>query len=261
MNCRRARREACKAHQSKELAKGLCAERSRPTEQPHAERRASPAHTAALIVVILAVAITGTLLTQRGALPALTAPQTAFANRIVSQYLPLLLVNVSLTLYVSTGFGRGCALSALLGRVPRSFARASGDLAWAGFAFLLIQLIARFGHAAGAGRNAALAALLPGTVAERLTWLLVAFSVGCCEEIVYRGYLQRQLIAFSGRVKVGILLQALLFGIAHAEQGVRAAAVIAVAGLVFGTLAWYRQSLVPGMVCHVAIDLLRGLSG
>jgi Type II CAAX prenyl endopeptidase Rce1-like len=41
--------------------------------------------------------------------------------------------------------------------------------------------------------------LLPTTLAESIGWSVVAITAGICEEIVYRGYLQRQLSAFTGR--------------------------------------------------------------
>jgi membrane protease YdiL (CAAX protease family) len=109
------------------------------------------------------------------------------------------------------------------------------------------------------GRNAAIAQLLPSTEAERLTWLVVAVSVGFCEEVVYRGYLQTQLAAFTRSRTLGVALQAALFGIAHLEQGPASALRIGAYGLVLGVLASARGSLLPGMLCHIGIDLASGL--
>jgi membrane protease YdiL (CAAX protease family) len=76
---------------------------------------------------------------------------------------------------------------------------------------------------------------------------------------VYRGYLRVQLGAFTGRPSLGVLLQALLFGIAHLEQGAANAARLGIYGIGLGAVARWRRSLLPVIVCHVAIDVLSGL--
>jgi uncharacterized protein len=224
---------------------------------------ASRSHTAALIGLIIAVAVTGTLLEVCGAPRAVVPVGRATENsRIFAQYLPLLLVNWGLVLYVSRLFRARNALPELLGRRWQSFARASTDLALAVLAALLILLSETLAmHYLAVGRNAAASALLPASLAERGVWVLVAASVGFSEEVVYRGYLQSQLSAFTRSSTAGVALQALLFAIAHSEQGVAAALRIGIYGLVFGALARVRGSLFPGIVCHVGVDLASGLLG
>ncbi len=219
-------------------------------------------HTYALIALMLAVAITGTLSPHSPVPPAAHAlPRIPSRDdRIVAQYLPLLLVNWGLTLYVARLFRPHNALPALLGRRTGGLRGGLVDFVCAagvGLAIELIELAWSRGFAVGP--NAAIVTLLPSTVAERLTWVLVAVSVGFCEEVVYRGYLQTQLTAFSGRASVGVALQALLFGIAHGEQGLAAALRMAIYGLLLGALARYRKSLLPGIACHIGIDLASGL--
>lgn len=221
---------------------------------------ASLAHTSALVGVMLAVAITGTLLQQAGAPPASRAPdQGPLATLIWRQYLPLLLVNGLLVLYVARLFRPRNALSELLGRGWRTAADVGLDLLYASLAFALICLLEGLTRPLFAGRNAAVSALLPSTEAERLTWWLVASAVGFCEEVVYRGYLQTQLGAFTRSPPLGLVLQAVLFGLAHLEQGSGTALRIGVYGLILGLLARQRASLLPGIVCHVGIDLVSGL--
>ena len=232
-----------------------------PSEQAEAPGLASGWHTAALVGLILAVAITGTSL-QASAAPGATEVRlnAAPGSRILSQYLPLLLVNWGLVLYVSRLFRTHNALPALLGRRWHGARQAVVDLALALAVFAFVELFeALAARTLSAGRNAALSALLPSTGAERLTWLLVALSVGFCEEVVYRGYLQRQLGALTGRAGLGIAFSAILFGVAHAEQGVGSALRIAGYGLALGVLAHARRSLRPGIACHVAIDLVSAL--
>jgi membrane protease YdiL (CAAX protease family) len=229
---------------------------------PAAPPLASPGHTAALVGLMLAVAVTGTLLQFGGSpAPLPTARVSSNPGRILGQYLPLLLVNGLLVLYVARLFRARNVLPQLLGRRWRSASEALADLLYALLAFALIVSLEALTRPLFAGRNAAVSALLPSTEAERLTWWLVASAVGVCEEIVYRGYLQTQLGAFTHSALLGVFLQALLFAVAHLEQGSGAALRIGAYGLILGALAQRRRSLLPGIVCHVAIDLVGGLLG
>lgn len=215
-------------------------------------------HTTLLVALIVAVAITGTLLARSGGH---AAPRPA-PSRLLGAYLPLLVMQWGLLLYVCRVGRRHSALGALLGRGWDGIGRAAQDLALACVAWVAIEALAlACARWLFLGRNAAVSQLLPSTVAERLTWVAVAASVGFCEEVVYRGYLLRQLTALSRARTSGVLLQALLFGVAHAEQGPSAALRVAFFGLILGVLAQVRGSLWPGIICHVGIDLVTGLLG
>jgi uncharacterized protein len=99
----------------------------------------------------------------------------------------------------------------------------------------------------------------PRTPSEIALWIFVAAAAGFCEEVVFRGYLQRQILAFSGNITVAVLTQALIFGVAHAYQGYRGMIAIAVYGALFGTLAVACRSLRPGMMQHFLQDLTAGI--
>jgi uncharacterized protein len=107
--------------------------------------------------------------------------------------------------------------------------------------------------------HGSVASMLPDTLPLRLAWVAVAASVGLSEEVVYRGYFQTQLTAFTGRASAAWLLQAALFGLAHAEQGPSAMVRVTGYGLALGALARWRRSLLPGILCHVLTDLVSGL--
>jgi len=218
-------------------------------------------HTVALVTLQLAVALTGTVLQHYGApTSSARAAPPATAARISTQYLPLLIVNWGLLAYCCRLFRGQNALPRLLGERWRGLWRACADLALAlatAFVILALDLVSR--QLLPMGRNAAIAGLLPSTGAERLVWIVVAVNVGFCEEVAYRGYLQTQLAAFTGRPAAGVALQAALFGIAHLEQGPIAALTIALSGLALGVLAHFRRSLLPGIACHIGIDLASGL--
>lgn len=104
-------------------------------------------------------------------------------------------------------------------------------------------------------------ALLPRTAVEISLWIVLSVSAGICEETVFRGYLQPQLMALSGNRAAGMLLAAAAFGLAHLYQGWRLAAVIALYGLMFGALAYLRRSVRPGMIAHAWQDILSGILG
>jgi CAAX protease family protein len=232
--------------------------------KPYAAAPSSPAlaslgHTAALVALMVAVAITGTLLQHSGA-PAAAAAIRASSSRIWGQYLPLLAVNALLVLYVARLFRPRNVLRELIGRTFGSAADVLLDLACAALFFALIVALEAHARSSFPGRNAAVAALLPSTGAERLTWALVAASVGFCEEVVYRGYLQTQISAFTRSALAGLVLQAALFGLGHLEQGLGAASRIGAYGLLLGALARSRGSLLPSIACHIGIDLASGLA-
>jgi membrane protease YdiL (CAAX protease family) len=85
--------------------------------------------------------------------------------------------------------------------------------------------------------------------------VVVAISAGVCEEIVFRGYLQRQFRALSGSTVIAVILQAAVFGMAHVYQGVRLASMVVLYGMLFGVLAAWRRSLRPGIIAHVWSDI------
>lgn len=101
--------------------------------------------------------------------------------------------------------------------------------------------------------------LLPKGPAESFLWVAVSILAGVCEELVYRGYLQRQLWALSGSLPLAVGLQAAIFAVGHAYQGWRPAVITGIYGLAFGLLAAWRKSLLPGAIAHALIDVIGGL--
>lgn len=101
--------------------------------------------------------------------------------------------------------------------------------------------------------------LLPRTGPETALWLALSATAGFCEEVMFRGYLQSQFRALTRMTAGGIILQAVLFGIAHAYQGGRRIVLIGVYGALFGMLAAWRKSLRPGMIGHAMQDSFSGL--
>jgi membrane protease YdiL (CAAX protease family) len=214
-------------------------------------------HTAALVALIVSVALVGSLLGHGDAGTRASSGQ----SRVMTVYLPMLAVNFGLLVYVSRVGRAKNSLPSLLGARASELTRVPGDLALAALAVVLILATElAWQRIFGSFRNADPSALLPQTLVERFAWVMVAASVGFCEEVVYRGYLRAELARFTRRAPLGIVLQAALFGIAHANQGAATAARFLVYGFGFGVLAHQRRSLVPGILAHVTLDLLAGLA-
>jgi uncharacterized protein len=102
-------------------------------------------------------------------------------------------------------------------------------------------------------------ALMPTNALTLGLWILMSLTAGFCEELLYRGYLQRQFLAMSGSVRVAVVAQGLLFGAVHSYQGLTAVVIIAGVGIMFGTLAAWLRSLRPGMIAHAWYDGIIGV--
>jgi membrane protease YdiL (CAAX protease family) len=103
--------------------------------------------------------------------------------------------------------------------------------------------------------------LAPSTGREVVAWMGLCILAGIAEEVVFRGYLQRQFIAWArGAVAAGVAASALLFGLAHGYQGVRNMVMLSVFGVLFSVLALVRRSLRPGIFAHAWQDLIAGLA-
>lgn len=94
-------------------------------------------------------------------------------------------------------------------------------------------------------------------VFEIAVWIAVSLSAGFCEELIFRGYLQRQFSALTGRRWLGVLLQGIVFGLIH-PRGWRAVVVISILGVLYGSLAAWRNNLRPGILAHGWSDLWEG---
>ena len=210
-------------------------------------------HTYALVTLILGVALIGTLATSPAPVPSSAADGT---TRLVAMYLPVVVVQLALAGYVCRVGRPRNMFTSLLGKRWNDTQRAATDVT---LAFLIVAGAIALSHVEftrwAVARGGVASELLPTNMTERTAWLFVAVIVGVCEETVYRGYLQTQLGAFTRSAAAGVALQAILFAVAHGEQGPRGALLAGFYGLVFGVVARARSSLIAGMLAHVAIDM------
>jgi uncharacterized protein len=101
--------------------------------------------------------------------------------------------------------------------------------------------------------------MAPHTYLEAGLFVLLSVCAGLFEEIIFRGYFQRQFGALGRNAIVGIVASGILFGLAHGYQGTRMMIVIAFYGIFFGILAHLRKSLRPGMMAHAFQDSIAGI--
>ncbi len=114
------------------------------------------------------------------------------------------------------------------------------------------------GHAARMAQNCqqlkSIGFVAPQNGLQLLVFLGVAATAGFCEEIIFRGYLQRQFAGMSGIAALGVVGQALVFGAAHGYEGALRMIAIAAYGALFGLLVLWRRSLRPAMIAHALHD-------
>ena len=193
-------------------------------------------------------------------LQARTSPPTPIVSR-VPLYFALMAVELVLVWFVTVGIRyRGYKLIDVVGRRWRALRDGLMDVALAiGTAALLrlvitpllIHLFGRWASNTGF--------LLPKTMSESLIWILVSLSAGTCEELVYRGYLQRQLWSLTSSLSLALILQSMIFAVGHIYQGWKPALVTAIYGLIFGLVAAWRRSIIPGALAHALVDIIGGL--
>jgi membrane protease YdiL (CAAX protease family) len=177
------------------------------------------------------------------------AQTTVASGSAVSGYISVLIFEWLLVLYVRMGVHkRGVRLRDLVGgrwATPKAVIKdiALGAGLWAMWMGLMNA------HLLGGGTNAA-QGLLPQGILESLAWIPLALSAGFCEELAFRGYLQKQFQAITGSAAWAVPIQAIVFGIGHLYEGVGPVARITLFGVLFGLLALWRKSLRPGMIRH-----------
>jgi len=104
------------------------------------------------------------------------------------------------------------------------------------------------------------APVAPQSGVELALFLVLVIFAGVFEEIIFRGYLQRQLGALARNIWAGVVLSAIIFGAGHGYQGARFMVLIGIWGAMFGVLAVLRKNLRPGMIAHTGQDAFSGIA-
>jgi membrane protease YdiL (CAAX protease family) len=212
-------------------------------------------HTAIVVFVLLGASLGGS----RGVHP-------LAGHSKLPQYLWTMLWEWVLAGFVYLGVRKRMKLRELIGgRWARLEDVLVDIMIAAGFwlaAIIVLGAGAKLMHLDQAGRfesmRQQLGFLIPDTTLELVMWFCLSTTAGICEEIIFRGYLQRQFAAFTSSMVAGVLLSAVVFGAAHGYEGGPRMLLIGIYGLMFGLLAWWRKSLRPGMIAHAWHDAISG---
>lgn len=218
------------------------------------ETFAGPIHTIILLLVMIGVSVAGYFSAQR--MRSAQNPNRLFFYGVTMAWEWIMVA------YIYWGVRRhGKSMRELVGggwTRARDFFRDLGiALSFWIAALFVLGIVA---HVVGtSGMNQAARTISPQGLQESVLWIAVAVTAGFCEETIFRGYLQKQLAAWTQSAPAGVMLSAVLFGTGHIYQGGKATVVIGVYGLMFGILAEVRRSLRPGMMTHAWHDALAGL--
>jgi len=184
-----------------------------------------------------------------------------FANRFLT-YGTLIAMELLRVWYVIAGArANGHGLMNIVGRGWSAWRDGARDSLLAIGTIVLVALVSRGLVFLLGNFSPDTAFMVPTNFAESTGWIVLSITGGICEEIAYRGYLQRQLWAFTGRLPIAVCLQAVAFGAVHIYQGWKAVVVIIGIGLVLGSIAAWRRSLIPGTIAHSILDIIGGLFG
>lgn len=222
------------------------------SNRPVAGRR----HTIILAAVLLLIALAGWLTLRRA------HGGAAATGGSASLYLGLLAAEWGLFLYARAGLKRhGTSIARLISERPLTARTLAIDVLL-GLLLLAVLIGAQYAveRLTGPGDTTLVRRMLVSRVELIPLWLALAASAGFVEELVFRGYFQRQFGAWLASPWAGVAVQALLFGVTHGYQGGLLILRICLLGLLFGAAALLRRSLIPGMVAHAATDIIGGLA-
>jgi uncharacterized protein len=228
---------------------------TRNNVQPRPEAVAPAWHTVVVIAVLFGISLFGAL---KGNMPGVAA------HSRVPGYCVVMLFEWALVAFIAYALKRrGMRMSELVAGRWEGAAQIRRDIGIA-VAFVLVcgvGLLAGLGYLLKAAPNAAIRNLFPRGPLEITFYLMLTATAGFCEEVIFRGYLQRQFSALTKSVVGGIVLQGIVFGASHGYQGWKFMVMISVYGITFGLLAVWRRSLRPGIIAHFLQDSIGGLLG
>jgi len=124
-----------------------------------------------------------------------------------------------------------------------------------GFLVVAIPLVGFLAHLIG---GSTVANLTPKTGFELTVFLALGVTAAFAEELIFRGYLIRKFQAWTSSRLFAVILQGVIFGLAHGFYH-SLMLVIMVEGCLLGALVTWRKSLRPAMLAHGLQDDLLGL--
>jgi membrane protease YdiL (CAAX protease family) len=231
-----------------------------PQPRQHPEQIASWGWLMGFLLIGAGTVLLGFLAQHAPAATGAASSQLADHGHAIQIYLTVAAMDWALLYYCWAGVHRsGGNLETLSGGRWTSWKALAIDLAialpfwvlWEGAAYGVHWLL-------GASSAKTVNSLLPTTPLEIIIWVGVSITAGICEELAFRGFLQRQLHAFTGNLSLAVLAQGLVFGLFHAYQGWKNVVVITLLGVLFGALAAWRRNLRTNVIVHAWADIWGG---
>ena len=210
-------------------------------------------HTATLALIFVALAVASSYSRAKGV--------SAGATAGVSLYLSVMAAEAGLVYYVWRGTRARLQspLRDLIGPPWTNAGSAARDVLIAAAVWgvwLALQLV--FDRIMPSGDGAP-RGVFPHGLVHQSSWITMSILAGVAEELVFRGYFMRQLTALTGRAGVALVLQALLFGIAHGYEGLYSCLRIVAFGILFGLVALWQRNLRSCIIAHAWTDIAAGL--
>ena len=183
-------------------------------------------------------------------------------------YLATIIYEWLFTAYVWWGLRRaGGSLRELIGGRWRSVEDFLLDIALAVGGWLsILMVIAVAAIAMGMNQSGSIedarkqiGFLAPQSGFEVFLWVCLSATAGFCEEVLFRGYLQKQFTRLLRNRWIALLAVSILFGLGHGYEGGQRMVLIALLGLALGIMSMARKSLRPAMVAHTLQDTISGL--
>ena len=215
-------------------------------------------HTAGLLGIVLLSVVFGVWFQRRAGPESLGALEH---RGVIGLYLAALLFDWGLFYYVWAFASRSeTTFERIVGGRWAGLKDVARDVAIAVPFWVVWQMTATLTHRLlGPDTAKPIGVLLPRSPLEVAIWIAVSATAGFCEEFVFRGYLQQQLLAWTGRPGLALAAQSICFGMGHAYQGIKNVAAITLLGALYGWLALRRRSIRPGMLAHAWSDVYGGL--
>lgn len=182
---------------------------------------ASYRHFLGFLGIVAAVLLAGLAAQQRATVGGGLA---SAHQRMIPLYLSAIFMNGMLVYFVWGGVRRhGGNLFDLIGGRWTGWRDLGSDLALAAPFWMLFKATAwSLAWLLGQDHAKTLDILLPRGGLEVSMWITTSAMAGFSEELVFRGYVQRQILAMSGSTFVAVIGQGVLFGLMHAYQGWKA---------------------------------------
>jgi hypothetical protein len=214
-------------------------------------------HTASVLGILAAATIHGAMVASGAAATGNAAPPT---GSYVPGYVYSIGTEIGLAYYVWAGaHWSGKGLADLTGGRWTSFGQMAADFAIAIPFWVVWEFTARIvSNAVTHKVPDTYSYHVPSGAAEVFLWILVSISAGFCEELLFRGYLQRQFQAATGSILVAVVLQGVIFGLLHSYKGWSQVISITALGVLYGALVAWRRNLRASIIAHAWSDIYEG---